>query len=209
MVVPVRYELQAQVADDGIRLRGSVTRQLQELSLRLEGLARGLPDPRRALEERSQRLDEWEERLRNSLGAGLRSRRQNLAASAASLRKPDHMLRMCAERLAVESRQLVRALGATMKDRERALSQTSALLESYSYERVLERGFALVADAEGKPVTSAKALQPGDQVALRFAEGAARAAIMGTREGKLRKSASRGTARPKSKASDTRQGKLL
>ena len=209
MVVPVRYELQAQVADDGIRLRGSVTRQLQELSLRLEGLARGLPDPRRALEERSQRLDEWEERLRNSLGAGLRSRRQNLAASAASLRKPDHMLRMCAERLAVESRQLVRALGETMKDRERALSQTSALLESYSYERVLERGFALVADAEGKPVTSAKALQPGDQVALRFAEGAACAAIMGTREEKFRKSASRGTARPKSKASDTRQGKLL
>ncbi|MDG2204462.1 MAG: exodeoxyribonuclease VII large subunit, partial [Alphaproteobacteria bacterium] len=35
MVVPERYELQAQVADDGIRLRGSVTRQLQELSLRL------------------------------------------------------------------------------------------------------------------------------------------------------------------------------
>ena len=96
-----------------------------------------------------------------------------------------------------------------MKDRERALSQTSALLKSYSYERVLERGFALVADADGKPVTSAKALQPGDQVALRFSEGVARAAITGTREGKFRKSASRGTARPKSKASDTRQGKLL
>ena len=209
IVVPVRHELQAQVADDGIRLRGSVTRQLQELSLRLEGLARGLPDPRRALEERSQRLDEWEERLRNSLGAGLRSRRQNLAALAASLRKPGHILRMCAERLAVESRQLVRALGETMKDRERALSQTSALLDSYSYERILERGFALVADAEGKPVTSAKALQPGDQVALRFAEGAARAAITGTREGKPRKVTSRGTARPKSKASEIRQGKLL
>ena len=96
-----------------------------------------------------------------------------------------------------------------MKDRKRALSQTSALLDSYSYERVLERGFALVADAKGKPVTSAKALQPGDQVALRFAEGAARAAITGTREAKPRKATSRGTARPKSKASDIRQGKLL
>ena len=69
-----------------------------------------------------------------------------------------------------------------MEQRERLLSQTSALLESYSYERVLERGFALVADPEGKPVTSAKALQPGDHVALRFAEGEANAAIMTTGE---------------------------
>ena len=111
--------------------------------------------------------------------------------------------------MADESRQLVRALGEAMRDRERLLSQTSALLESYSYERVLERGFALVADAEGKAVTSAKALQPGDQVALRFAEGAARAAITGTGEEKPEKSLSRGTASPKSKAGNIRQGKLL
>ncbi len=209
MAVPVRHELQAQVADDGIRLRTAATRRLQDLNLRLEGLARGLPDPRRALEDRSQRLDEWEQRLRNSLGAGMRSRRQNLATTAAGLRKPDHLLRRGIERLAVESRQLVRALEEAMKNRERLLSQTLALLESYSYERVLERGFALVADAEGKAVTSAKALQPGDQVALRFAEGAARAAITGTGEEKPKKSLSRGTASPKSKAGDIRQGKLL
>ena len=92
MAVPVHHELQTQIADDGVRLRTSATRWLQDLNLRLEGLARGLPDPRGALEDRSQRLDEWEERLRNSLGAGLRSRRQNLAATAAGLRKPDHLL---------------------------------------------------------------------------------------------------------------------
>ena len=96
-----------------------------------------------------------------------------------------------------------------MKDRERGLSQTLALLESYSYERVLERGFALVTDADGKAVISAQALQPGDQVALRFAEGAARAAITGTGEEKPEKSSTLKTASRKSKAGDIRQGKLL
>ncbi len=209
MAVPVRHELQTQIADDGIRLRTATTRRLQDLNLRLEGLARGLPDPRSALEDRSQRLDEWEERLRNSLGAGMRSRRQNLAATTAGLRRPDHLLRRGIERLAAESRQLVRALGEAMKDRERGLSQTLALLESYSYERVLERGFALVTDADGKAVISAQALQPGDQVALRFAEGAARAAITGTGEEKPEKSSTLKTASRKSKAGDIRQGKLL
>mgnify|MGYP001161237322 FL=1 len=209
MAVPVRHELQAQVADDGIRLRSSLRRRLQDFRFRLEGLARGLPDPRRNLENRFQRLDEWEERLHNSLGAGLRSRRQNLAVTAAGLRKPDHILSRGGERLALGSRQLVRALCESMEQRERLLSQTSALLESYSYERVLERGFALVADPEGKPVTSAKALKPGDQVALRFAEGEANAAIMTTGGVKPQGSHSRTTAKSKSKASSTLQGKLL
>ena len=209
MVVPVRHELQIKIANDGIRLRTAATRRLQDFSLRLEGLARGLPDPRGALEDRSQRLDEWEERLRNSLGVGLISRHQNLAAMAAGLRKPDHLLRNGSHRLAVETRQLVRALEEAIKGRERLLVQTLALLESYSYERVLERGFALVANAEGKAVTSVNALQPGDQIALRFAEGLARAAITETEEGKPKKSSCGGSASPQSRAGDTRQGKLL
>ena len=209
MAVPVRFELQNQIADDGIRLSAAATRLLQDLDLRLAVLARGLPDPRGALEDRSQRLDDWEERLQNSLGAGLRLRRQNLAATAGGLRSPDHLLRRGVERLADESRQLVRAMEKSIKDREREFSQTLALLESYSYERVLERGFALIADAKGKAVTSANILQPGDQVALRFAEGMARAAITGTGEENPRKSSSRGTLNPKSKAREIRQRKLL
>ena len=109
MAVPVgtNCRLRWRMMESG--LRSSLRRRLQDFRFRLEGLARGLPDPRRNLENRFQRLDEWEERLHNSLGAGLRSRRQNLAVTAAGLRKPDHILSRGRERLALGSRQLVRS----------------------------------------------------------------------------------------------------
>ena len=45
------------------------------------------------------------------------------------------------------------------------------LLESYSYERVLDRGFALVRDEAGTPVTRAADIRSGDKLSLRFADG--------------------------------------
>ena len=36
---------------------------------------------------------------------------------------------------------------------------------------MLERGFALVLDAKGAPIRAAKAIKPGDEMALRFADG--------------------------------------
>jgi exodeoxyribonuclease VII large subunit len=53
----------------------------------------------------------------------------------------------------------------------RQLSSVAALLESFSYERVLERGFALVRDAAGAPVVSSKGLKPMDPLSLKFADG--------------------------------------
>ena len=54
-----------------------------------------------------------------------------------------------------------------------------ALLESLSYERVLERGFALVHDGGGHPVTSAAMAKPGMEVGIRFRDGEAGAVIAG------------------------------
>jgi exodeoxyribonuclease VII large subunit len=40
-----------------------------------------------------------------------------------------------------------------------------------SYERVLARGFALVTNAKGAPVTAAAKVAPGAALSLRFADG--------------------------------------
>jgi exodeoxyribonuclease VII large subunit len=63
------------------------------------------------------------------------------------------------------------AAGRTLADRQRHLASASQLLESYSYERVLERGFVLVHDAEGAAVTSAEAAREAGHVGLRFHDG--------------------------------------
>jgi exodeoxyribonuclease VII large subunit len=53
------------------------------------------------------------------------------------------------------------------------------LLESYSFERVLERGFVPVTDKDGHLVPSAVEAQPGDAVSLRFHDGTRGAVIEG------------------------------
>jgi len=207
MAVPVRHELLAQVMDDGGRLVGAMNRQMQDRRVRLEGLARGLPDLGRVLEESTQRLDDWEERLLNSLGMGMKARAAELAAAAGRLRRPDHLIRQGGDLLAAEAHALSRAMAAALKDRIARFGQAAALLESFSYQRVLERGFALVTDADEKPIASVKDLGTGDQVGLRFADGAAQATVTKAGgKGAKRKPAAR---KRKPAKSDDRQGKLL
>ena len=75
------------------------------------------------------------------------------------------------------------------------------LLDSFSYERVLERGFALVRDAKAQPVTSAGTLKSGMELALRFHDGEATAVAAGkTRASKRRSRPGKG---------DGEQGSLL
>jgi exodeoxyribonuclease VII large subunit len=63
--------------------------------------------------------------------------------------------------------------------RGEALFGCAALLDSYSYAHVLQRGFALVRGADDEPLTSAAALSSGMPVTLQFHDGRARAVIDG------------------------------
>jgi exonuclease VII large subunit len=59
---------------------------MDERRLRVEGLGRGLPDPRSLLEAATQRLDDRAERLANGLVAFLRGRRDRMTALGERLR---------------------------------------------------------------------------------------------------------------------------
>ncbi len=179
MAVPVRVELLGQVLDDGARMAQAMSRRLTEARLRLDGLSRGLPDLQAVLGEATQRLDDWEERLRNGLAVGLAARRRELAAAASGLRKPTQRIERGGDRLNGEARSLKRAVAEAIKERRAALGQAAALLESYSYERVLDRGFTMVTDGDGKPVISSKSLSVGDGISVRFRDGVTKATVGG------------------------------
>jgi exodeoxyribonuclease VII large subunit len=179
MAVPVRAELLAAVIDHERRMVGGWARYRDEKRVRLEGLARGLPDPRRLLEAAMQRLDDRAERLVNARKTFLARRADDLARVASGIRKAtlETLVTRADDRLAHSVARFKPAVIRLMADLRRRLDHAGALLESYSYERVLERGFALVSDAAGHPVTSAATLAPGMQVGLRFRDGAAEAQI--------------------------------
>ena len=96
--------------------------------------------------------------------------------------------RCCSTRLASSSERLRASVG---------------LLESYSYPSVLARGFALVRDLDGHPVTNVKTALAKSDLDLEFADGRARVAVTEKRS----TSSKRGTG--KRRPDDGNQGRLL
>ncbi|MDP6804025.1 MAG: exodeoxyribonuclease VII large subunit [Rhodospirillales bacterium] len=204
VAVPVRIELLAQVIECGQRVLAAVRRTLGERALRLDGLARGLPDLARVIEGAAQRLDDWTERLANGLKTGLERRRASLGALAASLVDPGARIARARDRLEAESRAFATAARSLLRDAASRLGRASELLESTSFERVLDRGFALVSARGGAPIVAAVETAPGMDVAIRFSDGEAAATVTGSQHsGGERKRPRRGRRK------DTRQGELL
>ena len=188
MAVPVRGELLAQAMDDGARLVAAMNRRLSDAGMRLESAGRGLPNLRRLTEDAAQRLDDWSERLTNGLRVGVERKRGRLAECAARLSNPSALIGRARERLDAESRALTQALRGELDNARARLRLASAVLESCSHRRVLERGYALVLDRSGGVIASSGGATPGRGVTLRFADGDAQATIDGLRPRRKRAS---------------------
>ncbi|MBM6579006.1 exodeoxyribonuclease VII large subunit [Microvirga sp. BT689] len=65
------------------------------------------------------------------------------------------------------------AIKGQMTRKAKQLDAVSKLFDSLSYKSVLKRGFALVRDAEGRPLNSAEAVHDGQALVLEFADGKA------------------------------------
>ena len=189
MVVPVRLELVGQVQENGVRLGQSVNRLLSEYRLNVQGLGRGLPNLAQLVEQKQQDLDGLSERLASGPKRLLTSKAQGLSVVGAGL-KLSHL-----------SRDIDRTT-------ER-LEGLVARLDSMSPKRVLKRGYALVADAHGTPITFAAGAQQGSAWQVEFQDGAVGVTVAGdTTAFFLKPKPQKLKTRSKS-ASNGRQGSLL
>jgi exodeoxyribonuclease VII large subunit len=194
MAVPVRGDLLNEIGHVGQRLFSGLTRSMNEWRLTLEGLGRGLPDPVRLLQERAQQLDQCAERwlhlretmfarradLIANLGARLKTPGEQIAAARAALNlEAVHLKTAIRHMVERQDRALERvAAGFTprmvtnlIERRAQALDGLGRLLESYSYDQVLKRGFALVRNAAGQPVLAAASVPAGERLRVQFHDG--------------------------------------
>lgn len=194
MAVPVRADLATLLGEIGHRLTTCVNRHLSEARLELTGLWRGMPEPMRLLQEKAQSLDGWLERWVNARLPYFHRRLDRLAQLRAELKTPHQQLVEAQNAVRLNSNNLAHAFhinlerqyrgferaGASLTPRllttlierqQTTLSHLSQLLESYSYEKVLERGFALVRDADGKPIASVSSVGSDEILSLQFYDG--------------------------------------
>jgi len=171
--VPVRAELQAQMLESQQRLFVSAQRLMQRHSLHLQGLGRGLGDPKRLLENAMQKVDHLSSRLERGLQSWLDRRVARVNEQAAKI-SPRALLNKIADaqrHIKNFAERLVNTETKILKDRATRLANLSSLLESLSFERVLDRGYAVVFDAQGGIVSSAKAAEKEGGLKIRFRDG--------------------------------------
>jgi exodeoxyribonuclease VII large subunit len=136
-----------------------------------------LPHPRLVIDRARQTLAERGARLAAARGVTRRA----MAEHAGRLTELAGRARLAIARKAIETRERLGAL--------------AQLLESCSYQRVLERGFALVSDSAGDPVTTAASARRERALDLRFRDGAVGVRVEGD------------AARPRAGAATPRRGK--
>lgn len=212
--VPVREDLRFTVADLGRRLAGLKVSMLRDREERLRGLARGLPSPKDILGLAQQRFDDLSDRLPRGLVAAVQQKsiQLNRLMGGLSAGRLKQLVSFRAKELEGASRRLNPAYQRKLEDLGSRLAASGRMLESLSYERVLDRGYALVEDQNGRPVSKAASLVAGDQVSVRFADGTSDMQVLGegTSEPKVQpKPLPKKTAKKATKPADDRQGSLL
>ena len=120
-----------------------------------------------------QRFDACEKRLGRALLANARAHHTRYARISARLRPAPimHRIAVCGERAGALQARAAQALRNGLVARRRQLEGYDKLLGTLSYQSVLQRGFALVRDADGRTVRSAATVQPGDRLDLEFRDG--------------------------------------
>ncbi|XBQ15253.1 MAG: exodeoxyribonuclease VII large subunit [Oceanicaulis sp.] len=180
IAVPVRRELMERIDQARLRLTGALQRGLDRKAADLKSAARALPRPEALIGEARQRVDYAGGRLEGAGRTLVQTRRSRFEAVAGGLR-PAALRRDIAEkrrRFDQCGDRLAPMYGRIIADRQRALDNLASRLELLSHKSVMARGFALITDADGRLVRSARALSEGQAVTLKLADGE-RAATVG------------------------------
>jgi exodeoxyribonuclease VII large subunit len=195
--VPKFAELAENTGKCGSRLTTAARRMLQQSRAHLRAAARGLPRLEDVLALPRQRFDACDKRLGRALLANARAHHTRYVRISARLRPAPIMQRLavCGERAGALQARAAQALRNGLAARRRHLEGYDKLLGTLSYQSVLQRGFALVRDSDGRMLRAAVAVQAGDRLDIEFHDGRVEAEALNSGAGGTGKAAA-AVARP-------------
>jgi exodeoxyribonuclease VII large subunit len=184
LVIRSRQEIEAQAEDLTRRLERAERYRLlmarQELTNRAQhgAFARMME----AIHRRQQKLDEQRFRLEKAERQLLERFHRRCESVAAAVRHCDARRRLSSVRQQLEAQvaNLSAAIHTRLLQTRGALDRQTASLEALSPVAILNRGYALVFDAQGVLVKDASRLKAGDELSARLARGRIRARVTAT-----------------------------
>jgi len=125
------------------------------------------------LAEERQLIDTAQRRLDRAVGTLLDRETQRIQAwrSRPALARPALMIEHRSADVGTLRERATRSLDERLRRADDELRHTLARLRALSPAATLERGYAIVQDAEGRVVSRSQETAPGDRIAVRLAEG--------------------------------------
>jgi exodeoxyribonuclease VII large subunit len=194
LAVPARADVIADLSQSAARLIGAMARTTGANRAKLDAARSRLPDLPSILGNARMRADDRGQRLVLALPNLLAAKRaalqrieRHIPTPATVIGARRHQLDLLSLRLPSGLRhvvQLARGMAAWLMPRlslgpvqsvlraqHTSLAVLAARLEGASYARVLARGFVLVRNRRGHPITSAASIKAGTRLTISFADG--------------------------------------
>jgi exodeoxyribonuclease VII large subunit len=184
LVIRSRQEIEAHTEELDRRLERAVRYRLLMARQGLTELAQhgAFASMMDGIRRGQQRLDERSFRLEKAQRLLLERKHRRLEMAAAAVRHYDARRRLSTIRQQLESfrANLAAATRARLLAGRATLDRRTASLEALSPLAILNRGYALVFDADGQLAKDAARLAPGDEMSARLARGRVRARVTGS-----------------------------
>ena len=170
LATPVARELKTRLLELEARLSGAISRRFDTAETLLRGAGRGLLHPAELIGRQTQHLDMLSSHLHTKMERQIGDRQLKIARLAERLPTPSARLSQISDRLSGASVRIEGLMSQKLSTLSQTLVGLDRLLQANSFERVLDRGFALVTSGEGKAVKRSAELDAGAEVHIRFAD---------------------------------------
>lgn len=168
MAVPVLADLRYTLGTHQQRLTNVIIGRVNHERHELRDLRRRMGDPMQILNTQYQKLDYLGLQAQQGLKNQVATLAQRL--TRAQLRHPRQQITHTQEKLHSLTQRLEPAIGRYIDKNAQTLKHASSLLESFSFKKTLERGFALVTDKDNRVVTSSGQAKASGKLKLTFAD---------------------------------------
>ena len=157
LATPLRSEALARLQALALALQRAVGRRLDQQAQRLDRLALQIGRPTRLLDQQAARLQRLQLRQQQALAQALALRQRRLDELAMHLRG---------------------GLQQHVHTQAEGLARLALRLSANDPQQVLSRGYAWLADGQGRPVTRVAGLVPGSALAAQWADGSAQVQVL-------------------------------
>ena len=168
--VPVKEELRARIGELDLRLKTSFFNNMNINKDRLSSLVRLLGKPDQIFDNKNQKLDFVFKEIENLFKIIFTQQKNKIMQYTQKLIPPKVLINTLDSKIKLLDTRFNNFLGTLITNKVTKINFLSQLLEASSFNRVLDKGFALVMNDKGKPIKLSKEAPKKSNIKIKFSD---------------------------------------